>query len=122
VSVITVIIVMCCTSSIVVRIVQIKEGWTLMKNLAEHSDDGTGPGFQQLAPSNFIEIDISILQTVGMSRTRYITRELRMQRVTAHHHTSPLLPQKTITTDGAPSHGLNELNGHFRVMIHRLRE
>jgi len=25
-------------------------------------------------------------------------------------------------TDGAQSHGLNELNGHFRVMIHKLRE
>jgi len=25
-------------------------------------------------------------------------------------------------TDGARIHGLNELNGHFRVMIHRLRE
>jgi len=24
-----------------------------------HSDDGTGPGFQQLAPSNFIKINIS---------------------------------------------------------------
>jgi len=48
--------------------------------------------------------------------------ELQMQQVTAHHHTSPLLPWKTITTDGAPSHGLNEVNGHFRVMIHKLRE
>jgi len=92
------------------------------ENLAEHSDDGTGPGFQQLAPSNFIEIDVSNLQTVGMGRTRYISHELWMQQVTAHHHTSPLLPRKTITTDGARSHGLNELNGHFRVMIHRLRE
>jgi len=45
-----------------------------------------------------------------------------MQQVTAHHHTSPLLPRKTIMTDGARSHELNELNGHFRVMIHRLRE
>jgi len=31
----------------------------LMKNLAEHSDDGTGTGFQQLVPSNFIKINIS---------------------------------------------------------------
>jgi len=29
------------------------------ENLAEHSDDGTGPGFQQLAPSNLIKIDVS---------------------------------------------------------------
>jgi len=29
------------------------------ENLAEHSDDRTGPGFQQLAPSNFIKINIS---------------------------------------------------------------
>jgi len=28
------------------------------EDLAEDSDDGTGPGFQQLAPSNFIEINI----------------------------------------------------------------
>jgi len=48
--------------------------------------------------------------------------ELRMQQVTAHHHTSPLLSRKTITTDGARSYGLNELNRHFRAMIHRLRE
>jgi len=27
--------------------------------------------------------------------------ELQMQQVTAHHHTSPLLPWKTITTGGA---------------------
>jgi len=27
--------------------------------------------------------------------------ELQMQQVTAHHHTSPLLPPKTIKTDGA---------------------
>jgi len=70
----------------------------LHENLAEHSDDGTGPGFQQLAPSNFIEIDVSNLQTVGTGRTRYISRELRMQQATAHHHTSSLLPGKTITT------------------------
>jgi len=91
------------------------------ENLAEHSDGGTGPGFQQLAASNFIKIDVSNLQTVGTDHTRYITHELRMQKVTTHHHTSPLLPRKTITTDGARSHGLNELNGHLRV-IHRLRE
>jgi len=66
--------------------------------------------------------DQHLLQTVGMGHTRYISCELRMQQVTAHHHTSPLLPRKTIETDGARSHGLNELNGHFRVMIHRLRE
>jgi len=59
---------------------------------------------------------------VGTGSTRYISRELRMQQVTAHHHTSPLLPRKTITTDGAQSHGLNELNGQLEVMIHRLRE
>jgi len=29
------------------------------ENLAEHSDDGTGPGFQQLASSNFLKINIS---------------------------------------------------------------
>jgi len=73
----------------------------LMKNLAEHSDDGTGPGFQQLASSNFIKINVSNLQTLGTGRTRYISCELRMQQVTARHHTSPLLPRKTITTDGA---------------------
>jgi len=92
------------------------------ENLAEHSDDGTGPGIQQLAPSNLTEIDISNLQTVGMGCARYISRELHMQLVTARHHTSPLKPWKTVTTDGARSHGLNELNGQFRVMIHRLRE
>jgi len=59
---------------------------------------------------------------MGMGRTRYISHELQMQQVTTHHHTSPPLPQKTITTDGAPSHGLNELNRHFRVMTHRQRE
>jgi len=94
----------------------------LMKDPAEHSDDGTGPGFQQLAPSNFIEIDISSLQSVGTGRTRYISRELWILQVTAHHHTSPLLPRKTITTDEAQSHGLNKLKGHFRVIIHRLKE
>jgi len=66
--------------------------------------------------------DQHLLQTVGTGRNRYISRELWMQQVTAHHHTSPLLPWKTITTDGAQSHGLNELNGHFRVVIYRLRE
>jgi len=71
------------------------------ENLEGHSDDGTGPGFQQLASSNFIKIDISNLQTVSTGCTRYIIHELRMQQVTAHHHTSPLLPQKIITTDGA---------------------
>jgi len=70
------------------------------ENLAEHSDDGTGPGFQQLAPSNFIKIDNSNLQTVGTGHTGYIIRKLQMQQVTAYHHTSPLLPRKTITTDG----------------------
>ena len=85
---------------------------------AEYSDDGTGPGFQQLALSNFIKIDIFNLQTVDMGRTRYISRKLQMQQVTARHRTSPLLPWKTVTTDGAQSHGLNELKGHFRVMIH----
>jgi len=78
--------------------------------------------FQQLAPSNFIKIDISNPQTVGTGCIRYISCELQMQQVTAHHHTSPLLPWKTVTTDGARSHGLNELNGHFGVMIHKLRE
>jgi len=92
------------------------------ENLADHNDDGTGPGFQQLAPNNFIKIDVSNLQTVGTGRTRYISRELRMQQVTAHHHTSLLLPWKTVTTDGARSHGINELKGHFRVMIHKLGE
>jgi len=29
------------------------------ENPAEHNDDGTGPGFQQLAPTNFIKINIS---------------------------------------------------------------
>jgi len=29
------------------------------ENLAEHSNDGTGPGFQQLASRNFIKINIS---------------------------------------------------------------
>jgi len=29
------------------------------ENLAEHSDDGTGPGFQKLASSSFIKINIS---------------------------------------------------------------
>jgi len=28
------------------------------ENLAEHSDDGTGPVFQQLVSSNFIKINI----------------------------------------------------------------
>jgi len=28
------------------------------ENLAEHSDDGTAPGFQQLASSNFFKINI----------------------------------------------------------------
>jgi len=46
-------------------------------------------------------LDISNLQTVGTGRTRYMSRKLRMQQVTAHHHTSPPLPRKTITTDGA---------------------
>jgi len=100
----------------------LKKDGLLDENLADHSDDETGPGFQQLAPSNFLEIDVSNLQTVGTGHTGYISRELWMQQVTAHHYTSPLLPWKTITTDGAQSHGLNELNGHFRVMIHRLRE
>jgi len=91
------------------------------ENLAEHSDDGIGPGFSTTGIQQLHQ-DQRLLQTVGTGRTRYISRELRVQQVTAHHHTSPLLPRKTITTDGASSPGLNELNGHFRVMIHRLRE
>jgi len=29
------------------------------ENLAEHSNDGSGPAFQQLAPSDFIKTNIS---------------------------------------------------------------
>jgi len=48
------------TSSSIVRIVQIKEGWTFFdENLAEHSDDRTGTVFQQLESINFIKINIS---------------------------------------------------------------
>jgi len=57
--------------------------------------------FSATGTSNFIKIDISNLQTVGMGHTRYISHELRMQQATVHHHTSPLLPWKPITTDGA---------------------
>jgi len=71
-----------------------------MKNRAEHSDDGTGPGVQQLAPSNFIEIDISC-RLWARAAPDNVSHELWMQQVTARHHTSPLLPRKTITTDGA---------------------
>ena len=44
------------------------------------------------------------------------------QHATIQHHTPSLLPWKTVMTDGAQSHGLNELNGHFRGMAHRPRE
>jgi len=91
------------------------------ENLAEHSDDGTGPVFSTTGIQQLHQ-DQHLLQTVGTGRTRYISRELRMQQVIAHHPTSPFLPRKTITTDGARSHGLNEFNGHFRLKIHRLRE
>ena len=35
---------------------------------------------------------------------------------------SSLLPRQTVMTDGAQSHGLNELNRHLIQMAHRLRE
>jgi len=92
-------------------------------NLAKHSSDGTGPGFnQQLAPSNFIKIDTFNLQTVSMGCTRYTSLKLQTQHATAHHYPMPHLPWKTVATSGAQHHILNELNRHFRGMVCKLRK
>jgi len=50
------------------------------------------------------------------------SRELQMQHLTIQHHNSSLLPGRTVTRDGAQHHTLNELNGHFRGMVRRLRK
>jgi len=41
---------------------------------------------QQMAPRNFIKIDIFNPQTVGTGRNRYTSHELQTQHVTSHHH------------------------------------
>ena len=46
----------------------------------------------------------------------------RLRHATIQHHAPPLLPRKTMTMEGAQSHRLDALHGHFRGMAHRVRK
>jgi len=45
-----------------------------------------------------------------------------MPQVTIQQHTPSLLPERLLWTDGEQSHGLSELNAHFRGMAHMVRK
>jgi len=77
-SVITVIIVICYTSSSIVRIVQIKEGWTFLMKPSREERWWNWTWFSTTGTQQLHQ-DQHLLQTVATGRTRYISRELRMQ-------------------------------------------
>jgi len=66
--------------------------------------------------------DQHLLQTVGMGRTRWhqLWSPDAASDSPSAHITSPAT--EDCYDRWSQSHGLNELSGHFRVMIHRLRE